>query len=441
MTKKVLLYLLATASLIACNKEPENFKQERAFSTPKKFATESELVSAINELREADCKTKSSDNSFMSFYSSVMQEENYDDRPNAIYSEAFGSILNQDGEVFYGSTMIKVGNEGVFYGPATDSLAVRFVANMSNISSLCQKENCPYISNKNSQESYSISGYDGIYVFDTFGLIEGWGRTIAENDSNETDIATKVYVDGEYQELNTNALELFGGTGMAADWRKSFVKPKSGNQKVKFSDKKHCNDTKIYQQNYGVDSDDGVKTKTMKKRLGTIWDKVNGPLEAAIKNISLYVQADFTECTKDDICHMKFVNREFDVYVKQARGTSANWVVGLNNTSVISEISRGEQFAKEHNISSTPSAVMYVLNNEVAVVRFLDKFRYESNNSVMIIKWRTPFGGDFAAKNSRMNGSWKTAGIYHVEKLDAYGCSIRGDVRKGSMMHYTYNKK
>lgn len=51
MTKKVLLYLLATASLIACNKEPENFKQERAFSTPKKFATESELVSAINELR------------------------------------------------------------------------------------------------------------------------------------------------------------------------------------------------------------------------------------------------------------------------------------------------------------------------------------------------------------------------------------------------------
>ena len=92
MTKKVLLYLLATASLIACNKEPENFKQERAFSTPKKFATESELVSAINELREADCKTKSSDNSFMSFYSSVMQEENYDDRPNAIYSEAFGSI-------------------------------------------------------------------------------------------------------------------------------------------------------------------------------------------------------------------------------------------------------------------------------------------------------------------------------------------------------------
>ena len=164
-----------------------------------------------------------------------------------------------------------------------DSLAVRFVANMSNISSLCQKENCPYISNKNSQESYSISGYDGIYVFDTFGLIEGWGRTIAENDSNETDIATKVYVDGEYQELNTNALELFGGTGMAADWRKSFVKPKSGNQKVKFSDKKHCNDTKIYQQNFGVDSDDGVKTKTMKKRLGTIWDKVNGPLEAAIK--------------------------------------------------------------------------------------------------------------------------------------------------------------
>ena len=138
---------------------------------------------------------------------------------------------------------------------------------------------------------------------------------------------------------------------------------------------------------------------------------------------------------------MKFVNREIDVYVKQARGTSANWVVGLNNTSVSSEISRGEQFAKDHNISSTPSAVMYVLNNEVAVVRFLDKFRYESNNSVMIIKWRTPFGGDFAAKNSRMNGSWKTAGIYHVEKLDAYGCSIRGDVRKGSMMHYTYNKK
>ncbi len=431
----VSLILCGGALVYSCTKEQTStiLPLEQHLNTkPLRFSSEDELVEAINENKNDTYQTKSSSD-FKSYYQTVMQEDDYDDRPNAILSDAFGSILNPDGEVVYGSTLIKVGKEGIFYGPEADSLKIRDIASQSAIAKLCREAVCPYISKETT--SYAIDGLDGIYAIDTFGYIAGINTT-AEEDVPF--VSTKVYVDGTFQEINTNANLLFGGTGMAADWSKDFVKPKSGSQKVKFSDKKHCNDTKMYQQHYGVDSDDGIKTKTMKKRLGTIWDKVNNPLEAGIKNISLYVQANFAACKNDDICHMTFAGREYDVYVEQSRSRSSNWAIGLSNASVISEISKGKKFATDNNISIVPSAVMFVLSNDAAVVRFEDKYRYESNNSVMIIKWRTPFGGTFAAKNSHMNGNWKEAGIFHVEKLDAYACSIRGDVKKGTMMHYTY---
>ncbi len=435
--------MLGAVALISCSKEmdmeqistsdPDNYDNV-VVSAPRVFSSAEELVCAVNALREGNLLTKSETNSFVSYYETVMQECGYDDRPNAIYSEAFGAILNSAGEVIYGDIFVKVGEEGIFYGPLADSCTVRQLASFKGMSQMCEKAVCPYFSED--ADTYSVTGYDGIYVVDTFGYISG-----SQNESYDTadgDIHTKVYVDGVYQELTVTAGQLFGGTGSAADWSKSFTKPNSGDQKVKFSDKKHCNDTKMFQQHYGVDSEDGIKTKTMKKRLGTVWDKVNNPLEAGIKNISIRVLADFKNCTSNDICYTAFQNKRYYVYVHQMRGTSANWVANLNDSSVKSYLTKGTQFASEINYNKTPEAVLFVLDNDTAILRFPDKYRYESNNSVMKVPWLTPFGGVFAAKDSRTNAGWTTAGQFHVEKLDAYACSIRGNDKKGTMLHYKY---
>lgn len=70
----------------------------RHFSSPK------EVVSAMDNY---SIKTRS-DDGFVSYLETVMEEPGYDDQPYAILSDAFGSILNSDGEVEFGDNLIKV---------------------------------------------------------------------------------------------------------------------------------------------------------------------------------------------------------------------------------------------------------------------------------------------------------------------------------------------
>lgn len=438
--KLTLTMLMCIGALVSCNKETDAIVEssdsasETVLSKPLCFSSEDDFVAAVEALKDGRPVTRSESEDFVSYYETVMQEDGYDERPNAILGDSFGSVLNAAGEVIYGSVLVKVGECGIFYGNVADSCAIRELASLTDISNICVREKCPYFTNE--ADSYKVAGYDGIYVVDTFGLVLG-GSDSVENVVAE--IETRNYVSGVYQEKDADALGWFGGTGNAAQWAKNFKWPGTGEQKVKFSDKTHCNDTKMFQQNYGSESEDGIKIKTMRKKLA--WNKINNPMEAGIINVSVHVDADFKACKSKDICHMGFVNREYDVYVIPSRGSSDVKIYGLSNAAVKKDLSSGADFVKENNISKTPDAVMYVISDAVAIVRFPDKVRYESNNSVMKLKWMVPFGGVVGAKNSYLNKGWTTAGQYYVKKLDAYAHSIRGDEKKGSMLHYTYERK
>ena len=123
----------------SCN----SITNEQRISSPLEFDSEKDLVAAIEANIDA-VQTKASNDGFISYYETVMQEDGYDDRQNAIFSDAFGSILNQDGEVIYGNTLIKVGKTGIFYGPVSETALIRQLAeNEAPMLELFEKEQSP----------------------------------------------------------------------------------------------------------------------------------------------------------------------------------------------------------------------------------------------------------------------------------------------------------
>lgn len=118
--KKVFSYLLIISLLaISCQEKTsiiETVNQVTPASEsipPLKFSSIDELQNTIYGIRDAasiieGTKAAFPVSDFVSYAETVMQEDGYDDRPNAICSEAFGSILNPDGEVIFGENIIHV---------------------------------------------------------------------------------------------------------------------------------------------------------------------------------------------------------------------------------------------------------------------------------------------------------------------------------------------
>ena len=119
--------LITLVGLTACQK---NIMIEQDASTksmetltvapPLEFSSDVELRNTLDEIKVAqenkiNVKSCLPLGNFLSFAETVMQEDDYDARPNALCSEIFGSILNPDGEVIFGKYMLKIGKSGILY--------------------------------------------------------------------------------------------------------------------------------------------------------------------------------------------------------------------------------------------------------------------------------------------------------------------------------------
>ena len=266
MKKIIIALLLLVASFVtfvSCQKEivcasenePEEVsKFEYAISDPLHYETSESLTSSIWNGKFATVKSGSS---FVSYSETVMREPGYDDRPNAILSERFGSYLNAAGEVTFGDYLLKVCDYGIMYAPIPMADRVRELSEDQNLLSYCGDK--VRVEGINPSETfYKIDGYDGVYLYDTFNLLSAGESSLA--DAVET------------KAISPNLVHYYL-TGPLT----TFTTPAPGSQKVLFSNTNYCNDTKVFQQNYGITSDGGLKTKTMKK--GSWGHGVNLPIQ------------------------------------------------------------------------------------------------------------------------------------------------------------------
>ena len=174
LLRTVTVVTLVLTTMLSCEKSvksPDVINSDsnvNIFSEPLKFCSEDELVAAI-ESQFDGFKTKSTEDNFVSYYETVMQEDGYDERTNAIFSDALGSILNQDGEVIFGETLMKIGKTGVFYGPVSEASQVRRLADSSApLKELFDKEEKSSLFDD--VLLYRYVQDTRIYMCDTFGL-------------------------------------------------------------------------------------------------------------------------------------------------------------------------------------------------------------------------------------------------------------------------------
>lgn len=160
-------------------------RNQNNLSRPLEFSSKESLLDAIKAFDPDAPATRSLVTGFVSYYDSIMQEEDYDERPNAIFSEAFGSILNPEGEVIYGDTFLKVGLQGLFYGPVDVIENIRLLAKSENID-INSFEKVLVGDN----EEYRFIDNPSIYLSDTFGMFSDSPSSDSETLMTRTDIAT-----------------------------------------------------------------------------------------------------------------------------------------------------------------------------------------------------------------------------------------------------------
>lgn len=420
---------LLSVLFISCNKETLNLETngepsvviEGSVSKPLHFGSVQDLTSAIYN-GDQKLSTKAANDDFVSYAETIMAEDGYDDLPNAIYSTAFGSVLNADGEVEFGDYMLKVTEYGLLFAPVANKLEVDLLAQSDDLLSLCtDKTICQAINDE--KELYKIDGYSDVFFYDTFGFKSGSQQP-----------ATKA-LDIQLNAQNKNAYSL----GLAANWNNTFTVPPAGQQKWMFSDGKYCNDTKIYQQDYLVASARGLKTKTMKKGFLGIWSQVNNDLFACMDLVVLDEQATFAGVNRD-INTVNYAGKEYVIYTVSARGMNPQTIMLKTNDQILSAINEGVNYAQTNGVNVVVSGVRYILDDQHAVTRF-PNFRSSGDFSCIEMDWIVPFGGQTTCSASLLTGSGDMAylGQYYVLGCTISGRSTRGNEIRGSVMVYTHD--
>ena len=400
----------------------------RHFSSPK------EVVSAMDNY---SIKTRS-DDGFVSYLETVMEEPGYDDQPYAILSDAFGSILNSDGEVEFGDNLIKVTKYGLIYGSVSKRGIICELSEDETLLSRC-KEKVWYapLSNPN---FYKIEGYDDLFFYDTFCFLndsENSTKSFVTHSTVLADVQT-----GGMRVEERNSKDLFRyvlpNGQPKANWNKVFTVPSSGEQKQKFSNSRYCNDTKIYHQDFAIATDTGLKTKTMKKRKLGYWDKINGDMEAGIMSLSLMEESDFSKVGAFFINNVNFAGKNYIVVTEQSRGHSPKDILQQSKKLITSKINAAEQVAKENGVTIEVEAVRFVLDDKHAIILFPDKV-IKKNTKKIEMDFRVPFGGSTTNGLGIMpvnSGPAVGNGEYYVYGVSMYGLTLRDNEIRGVRFDY-----
>ncbi len=399
-------------------------------SAPLRFSDGDDLRAALAGYSESGgVRSRVADDGFVSYLETVMEEPGYDDQPYAILSGAFGAILNSEGEVVFGDNLIHVSRHGILYGPVSESETIRNLAGMFDLLSLCAEQG--YYAPADRDDFYKVNGYEGIYLYDTFGFINE-GKNTGDTRSLLTpspdyhydiyDIDASSISIGFRREGSTPGLYIY-------NWDSRFLFPE-GDQKSYFPDRKHCNDTKIYHQDLGIWSDTGLKTKTMKKRALGYWDKIKGDMEGGIARLSVYEKLpsgpESTFVHSNGINKVNFGGKTYTVYTMFGYDYSiTDLLKSHEKDGAIGVINR-----MENETGVRVDAIRYILNSKEAVTLF--PFNIEKGNMSKIEKsFVVPFGG-------KSSGVGYSNGTFHVLYQDIFGFTIRDKEVRGTLLRYHY---
>ena len=430
---KKLPFLLLCTIIISCNETLQtsipdvgNDVNPSSAEYPVLQFDSSEAIEVYMHGGPAIC-TKSASGDFLSYAETIMKEPGYDDRENVILSERFGMILNPVGELEFSNYLLKVSPVGILFGTIAQRNDIVRLSQDSTILSLCNGTvSIPEISSE--AIFHTIKGYDGIVLFDTFGLID------ASNGSGIVEPETKS-VSKNLINYPRNSFDLH----FQVSWNAEFTVPPSGKQKVKFSDEDFCNDTKIYQQDYAVTSDGGLKTKTMRKRALGIWKKYSNQLEGGIINFSILESGNFSDINGQsyDISEVKYNGQKKTIYTISRRGNDLQAVDRMNLSSLITA---GNSAAKSHGIKEEIDAVRFVISDTEAITRFPNDITSGTFEKIEL-NWPVSFGGSVKTPNSYILGGKskiRSQGNYHVAHTTIYGQSTIENETRGSKMTYKY---
>ncbi len=420
-----------------CASESELNSEKASVSAPLHFTSASDLVDAMNSARTVTTRTSTEDG-FVSYLESVMSEEDYDDQPYAILSEAFGSILNSDGEVEFGGNLIKVSKFGLIYGPVSERKTICDLTGDEGLLSKCNEQ--VWYAPLSNSNFYKVDGYDDIFFYDTFCFLNS-------DNSNAIAVYSATIPDFSKTQLQCEArssMDLFRSVmpngQIKTDWNATFTIPKSGSQKIKFTNTRYCNDTKIYHQDYGIATDTGLKTKTMKKRKLGYWDKINGDMEAGIVNLVLIEEADFCGVGAFFINNVNFAGKNYVVVTEQSRGHSVADAMSTSKGLIEAKIKAATQVAKENGVNVEVDAVRFILDDNRAVILFPDKIVRENTKKIEM-NFRVPFGGSTINGVGIMpenSGPAIGNGEYYVFNVAMYGQTTRDGEVRGTVFEYTY---
>lgn len=421
----ITLFLLVACfvTFVSCQKEivcsSENEQEEMsefeyAISAPLHYETAESLASSIWSGKMAAVKSGSS---FVSYSETVMREPGYDDRSNAILSERFGSYLNAAGEVTFGDYLLKVCDYGILYAPVSMADRVRELCEDRNLLSYCGEK--VRVEDINPAETfYKVDGYDGVYLYDTFNLLSAEESSLAEA------VETKA--------ISPNLVHHY-----LSGPQTTFTIPAPGSQKVLFSNANYCNDTKVFQQNYGFTSDGGLKTKTMKKGFLGTWSKFANPIEGGISFFTIYEWGPFENIhsSTPDINKVGYGSATKYIYSINARGTTPQEHVPAMISNLISQ---GNQLAQQNGLSITMDGIRFVLDDDYAVTVFCP-LEDSGTYSKIDYSWPVPINGQTTGIHSYL-GRTPNYGMlnYYVVGFLAYGQSTMGSEVRGSSVTYNY---
>ena len=432
------IVIFSSIFLVSCEKEENESvnlsealaKKVTQVSNPLHFTNKEDLVATFNNYYEkSEIASRASSDDFVSYLETVMSEDGYEDLPYAILSDAFGSILNSEGELCFGDNLLHVSDKGILYGPISDSADIRSLATNPHLLDLCTEHG--YYAPVADSSFYKINGYDNIYLYDTFLFLNK--EEFPQETRSDNAMPLPTIYNTKLNTIKENSVTLGFRKLLFQDpdkdsynWNREFTRPTAGNQKVKFSDGRHCNDTKIYRQNYGFMTDSGLKSKTMKKRKLGYWDKIDGDMEAGIKGLSLYEKITLNDKNFRYPVGVSTVNfgGSSKVVYNIPTNDSIEHILNFNCNAVRQVI---DQIQKDEGISI--DAIRFIVNAKEAVTLFPDRIK-KGNTKKIEMNFTVPFGGD--SYGNTYEAKFRVLGVL------IYGQTTWEDEIRGSALLYSF---
>ena len=426
------LFMASCGKELAVNQEKETAEVvKNDLSRPLEFSSKESLLDAIKSFDPDAPATRSLVTGFVSYYDSVMQEEDYDERPNAIFSDAFGSILNPDGEVIYGDTFLKVGLLGLFYGPVDEIDRIRLMAESGNVD--INSFDKVLVGDN---EEYRFQGDPSIYLSDTFGLFSDSRSSDTDAVVTRTDIAT-------YSDPAAGVIWGEVKTKKGGEMDNDYIWPRGSAQKTNFTSKV-VNDTKIYKQHYaGLYDESGVKTKTMKKK-GIFWNKFTADVTSAVTDVLIAEQGFELKQTPSygwyDVSKTNYKGETFMIATKIVASYTG---LPVNSKAVENECNAALIWAKQNGVDiSDVEGVRYVVTSmpDISPVRLKNKIVQKHDSKNTLIFNLLTSGGTFYIDEGMVNG-FKNKGTspYSVDLVVYYGFSEYNGEKRGFKLICTRN--